>query len=74
MKTKLVLEINANEGYSIDQVRGRITVGDLKRYLEDVDDDVEIVTKDLNNSYGANWGVVREFYEDDCEEDEDYED
>jgi len=72
MKTKLVLEINANEGYSINQVSGRITVGDLKRYLEDVDDDVEIVTKDLNNSYGADWGVVCDYYEEDADKEEEY--
>ena len=72
MKTKLVLEIKANEGYNINQVSGRITVGDLKRYLEDVDDDMEIVTKDLNNSYGADWGVVCDYYEEDVSEEEEY--
>lgn len=70
MKSKLVLEIRANEGYSIKQVRGRITVGDLRTYLEDFDDDMEIVTKDLNNSYGADWGVVCDYYEEDIDDEE----
>ena len=70
MKSKLVLEIKANEGYSIKQVRGRITVGDLRTYLEDFDDDMEIVTKDLNNSYGADWGVVCDYYEEDIDDEE----
>ena len=70
MKSKLVLEIRANEGYSIKQVRGRITVGDLRTYLEDFDDDMEIVTKDLNNSYGADWGVVCGYYEEDINDEE----
>ncbi len=70
MTTKLVLTIRANEGYSIDQVRGRVTVGDLKRYLEDVEDDVEIVTHDLNNGYGADWGVVCDYNEEDTDDDD----
>ena len=70
MTTKLVLTIRANEGYSIDQVRGRVTVGDLKRHIEDTDDDVEIVTNDLNNSRGANWGIVCDYSEEDTDDDD----
>ena len=63
MTVKLVLSIQANEGYSIDQVRSHVTVGDLKRYLEDMPDDAEVVTHDLNNRYGADWGKVCDYYE-----------
>jgi hypothetical protein len=35
-----------------------MTVGDLRRQLEDYDDDTEIVTYDLNNERGASWGLI----------------
>lgn len=55
---KVIINIEANRGYAVDQVKGRMTVGELKRLLEDFDDEAEIVTKDLNNEYGANWGIA----------------
>lgn len=71
MSEKLVLRIRANEGYASNQVRSRMTVGELRSILEDYEADVEIVTLDLNNSYGADWGVVIDTdteYDDDEEE------
>ena len=63
MKEKLVLTIQANCGYSIDQVapKARMTVGELRNFLEGLDDDMPIVTNDENNSYGANWGIVTDW-------------
>ena len=58
MSVKLVLNISANEGYKFDQVNSCVTVGELKDWLESYDDDVEIVTNDINNQYGANIGVL----------------
>ena len=67
--------IHSNEGYAADQVRGRITVGELKDMLEGYDDDVEIVTYDLNNSRGASYGTIDadEWIEEMDEDDEDEE-
>lgn len=62
MTTKVKIEIRSNEGYAADQVTERhntMTVGDLRRQLEDYDDDAEIVTYDLNNERGASWGLIR---------------
>lgn len=67
---KLVLKIRSNEGYAMDQVRSHVTVGELRQYLEDLDPDMEIVTDDENNQYGANWGVVCDYYYDRCDEEE----
>ena len=61
MTTKVKIEIRSNEGYNAKQVTERhntMTVGDLRRQLEDYDDDAEIVTYDLNNERGASWGLV----------------
>ena len=57
----LILKIRSNEGYAPDQVTERhcaMTVGDLRRLLEDYDDDLQIVTDDENNSRGANYGLI----------------
>lgn len=56
MTTRVKIEIRSNEGYNAKQVTERhhtMTVGDLRRQLEDYDDDAEIVTYDLNNERGA---------------------
>lgn len=74
---KIALRIRSNEGYNAEQATERhktITVKDLREALEGFDDDTEIVTLDLNNSYGADWGIIscgnpiEEIYD---EEDED---
>lgn len=73
---KIKLDIRSNEGYTANQVTERhntITVGELRKMLEDYEDDAEIVTYDLNNERGASWGLIstgwpEEIYDD--EEDE----
>lgn len=59
-KVKLILNIEGNKGYAADQVGNRycFTVGDLRRILDDYDDDTPIITQDENNRYGASWGEV----------------
>ena len=61
MTAKIKIEIRSNEGYTAEQVTERhstMTVGELRRQLEDYDDDAEIVTFDLNNERGASWGLI----------------
>ena len=72
---KVILKIRANEGYSPEQVgeeHNLTTVGELKEWLEGYDDDAEIVTDNVNNRYGANYGRIVDCYEhyDDEKEDE----
>ena len=67
---KLILEIYGARGYSKNQVRG-LTVGELREMLEGYEDDVQIVTHDESNSYGASYGELRfitEDYEDEDDE------
>ena len=64
---KIQLEIYGANGYSAEQVRS-ITVGELKAMLEDYDDDIEIVTHDETNRYGASYGTIIEIA--DIEEDD----
>lgn len=65
MKTALVFEAE-REGYSIDQVGGAMTVGELKDILEDYDDDaLFILSHDNRYTFGS---IGRETY---WEEDED---
>lgn len=61
MTTRVKIEIRSNEGYNASQVTERhntMTVGDLRRQLEDYDDDAELVTYDRNNERGATWGLI----------------
>lgn len=72
---KIILKIRANEGYAPEQVseeHNLTTVGELKDWLEGYDDDTEIVTDDVNNKYGAHYGMIVDCYEnyDDEQEDE----
>ena len=58
---KIKLEIRSNEGYSASQATEHhrtMTVGDLRKQLEDYDDGTEIVTFYLNNERGASWGII----------------
>lgn len=58
---KIALRIRSNEGYNAEQATERhrtMTVKELREILEYYDDDTEIVTLDLNNGYGAKWGVI----------------
>lgn len=71
---KVVFKISANEGYSPAQVRGRLTVGELREFLEDLpDDDMEIITDDESNRYGARWGIMEGFDIVNADEDDDEE-
>ena len=69
MKYKLTIE--PNQGYAPDQTR-MVTVGELKDFLSQFEDEDEICTYDYQNRYGAKYGgiclEVEEVYE---EEDED---
>lgn len=61
MTKRIKLEIRSGEGYTASQATERhltMKVGDLRKQLEDYDDDTEIITYDLNNENGACWGVV----------------
>lgn len=74
MKKYIKFNIRSNEGYKADQVKERynlMTVGDLKRFLEDYDDETEIVTYDLNNGHGASWGLICDDYPEEVYEEED---
>lgn len=59
--TKLILNIEGNLGYSADQVGKHycMTVGELKRILEDYDNETPIITNNENNQYGAAWGELK---------------
>ena len=64
------LEIRPNEAYSAKDLENRLmTVGELRDALEDYENDDQIVTFDLSNYRGANYGYVA--YVEDCEEDDD---
>ena len=53
MKTALVFEAR-REGYGIDQIRNPITVGELRSFLEDLDDDqIIILSHDNGYTYGS---------------------
>ena len=54
---KIILKIRGNEGYNADQVNS-MTVGELRDLLEGYDDDMEIVTENTDNRYGANFGEI----------------
>ena len=53
MKRALVFEAERT-GYGIEQVRDAMTVGELKRFLEDIDDDtLFILSHDRGYTYGS---------------------
>ena len=68
-------EIRPNEAYSPKDLGTRLmTVGELREALEGYEDDAQIVTFDLSNYRGANYGYiayVEELDEDELDEDED---
>lgn len=59
---KAILSIRDNEGYTAEQVDARFTLGDLLREVEtavdDLGEDTEVVTFNLNNPRGASWGRI----------------
>ena len=73
----LAVVINANrEGYSLDQLYGTLTVGDLIAYLSDFDDELPIVIG--NDKQHGSWYTFGSISYDDIqeyeEEEESYED
>lgn len=54
------LTIKSNESYEESSVETQMTVGELKAMLENFNDDDVIVTKDLNNQFGASFGSIVE--------------
>ncbi|MCD8308865.1 MAG: hypothetical protein LUD19_03340 [Clostridia bacterium] len=55
------------EGYGIDQVRSTMTVGDLKRFLEDYDEDKPIY---LSFDNGYTYGGITERMIEDCDDED----
>lgn len=68
---KYQIDIQANEGYGADQIRYTITVGELREMLEGLNDEDEIVTRDLNNQRGASFGSISRYLTE-AEDEEDY--
>jgi len=56
MPTTLFIE-GRRDGYGIDQIYRTMTVGELKRFLEDYDDDTKIY---LRNDNGYTYGSITE--------------
>lgn len=71
---KVVMNIKSNLGYKPNQVAGcPLTVGQLKEWLEDEDDETPILVKAINNEYGAQWGYLVSCGRDYTDEDEEEE-
>lgn len=56
MKEALVFEAS-RDGYSIDQIRRPMTVGELKNILDNYDDDTLFV---LSHDHGYTYGSIKE--------------
>ena len=67
---KIRMNINSRAGYSADQVRTTMTVQELINELEQFEPDQIIYTYDDSNRYGAPYGEVLSFEEDDGLDDE----
>ena len=64
--TKIVtLPIHPNSGYNAEQVSSRMTLADLAEMIQDAiekfGEDSVVVTHDLGNRYGANFGRIDQF-------------
>lgn len=74
MEHKSIITIEANrEGYSFDQIRRTITVGELRQLLEDYDDDTEImISNDNGYTYGGIYSseIIEHWFKRDSEDDE----
>lgn len=74
--TRTVLTIDGRRtAYSVDQIldyRHTLTVGELREYLEDLDDDMPVM---INNDNGYTYGEIdySSFREEESEDDEDEE-
>lgn len=58
--SKLLLQIKDRQGYYADQIEDRdcMTVGELKRILEDYDDDTPIIAQGITCPGGADFGPL----------------
>lgn len=61
----VILHINANRGYAVDQIDHTITLGDLIAQLQEAasefGDDARVVLFDGSNRYGANYGSLARY-------------
>ena len=58
--SKLILQIKDRQGYSVNQISDRdcMTVGELKRILEDYDEDTPIIAQGVSCPGGADFGPL----------------
>lgn len=72
MKTILMID-GRRDGYSPNQCKGTMTVGELRDYLEYLDDDTPVL---LKNDNGYTYGRITRssFEEEDFDDDDDYDD
>lgn len=54
---KIVINALGNAGYSDDQVEG-VKIGDLIEFLQQFEDDDELITYNYSNRYGAPYGKI----------------
>lgn len=59
----LVLKVNTNQGYGVDQINTQVTLGDLLASIEDAisqyGEDTKVVL-DAGQQYGASFGSIRD--------------
>ena len=59
----VILQLDSNIGYTADQITNRITLSDLRDYIEEAIDlygaEAEVVTQDQDNITGAAFGRIR---------------
>lgn len=58
--SKLILQTKDRQGYSVNQIEDRdcMTVGELKRILEDYENDTPIIVQGITCSGGADFGPL----------------
>ena len=58
--SKLILQIKDRQGYSVNQIEDRdcMTVGELRRILEDYDEDTPIIAQGIACPGGADFGPL----------------
>ena len=54
---KIIINALGNAGYAEDQVQG-VKVKDLIEFLEQFDEDDEVITYNYTNRYGAPYGKI----------------
>ena len=59
--SKLILQIKDRQGYSVNQIEDRdcMTVGELRRILEDYDEDTPIIAQGISCPGGADFGPLQ---------------